>query len=85
MISYSRQVVISGSVLKVMKQTLSQSDDAEVRQKAANVPTTENVLRAATLYPSLDTEAKLKDFVVDYVLNSLHITVAQREHLNFNL
>ena len=84
MISYLRQMVISESVLKTVRQAFSQSGDAEVRHKAADIPTKESVLRAVTLYPSIDTEEKLKGFIIEHVLDDLRLTAAQKERLNLN-
>ncbi len=84
MISYLTQIAICEPVLETVKQTLSRSDDAEVRRKAGYIPTKESVLRAVTLYPDLDTKEKLKNFIIEHVLSSVRITPAQKEHLDMN-
>jgi hypothetical protein len=82
--SYVRQVAICESVRETIKRAFAQSDDVKVRLKANNITTTESVLRAVSLLPSLDTEEKLKDFMIEHILNSLRLTAIQREHLNLN-
>jgi hypothetical protein len=82
MISYLRQVAICDSVREVIKRTLAQSDDMEVRLAANKIATTESVLRAVSLLPSLDTEERLKDFITEHMLSSLRLTGMQRERLN---
>jgi hypothetical protein len=82
--SYVRQVAICESVRETIKRAFAQSDDVNVRLKANNITTTESVLRAVSLLPSLDTEEKLKDFIIEHILSSLRLTVIQREHLGLN-
>jgi len=84
MLSYLRQVDVCKSVIKMINQALSQTDDAGVRLKATNIPTTESILRAVSLLPNIDTEEKLKDFIIEHISNSLFLTPIQREHLNLN-
>ena len=84
MFSYVRQVAICESVRERIKRAFAQSDDVKVRLKANNITATESVLRAVSLLPSLDTEEKLKDFMVEHILSSLRLTPIQREHFNLN-
>ena len=84
MFSYVRQVAICESVRETIKRAFAQSDDVNVRLKANNITTTESVLRAVSLLPSLDTEEKLKDFIIEHILSSLRLTPIQREHLGLN-
>ena len=84
MISYLRQVAICESVRKTIRQTLSQSDDVNARKKANDIPTNERILRAVSLRPTVDTEEKLKDFIVKHIMGSLHLTMVQKESLDLN-
>lgn len=84
MLSYMRLVAICESVRATIKRAFSQSDDMNVRLRASNITTTESVLRAVSLVPNLDTEEKLKEFIMEHILSSLRLTAAQREHLNLN-
>ena len=84
MFSYVKQVAICESVRETIKRAFAQSDDVNVRLKANNITTTESVLRAVSLLPSLDTEDKLKDFIIEHILSSLRLTPIQREHLGLN-
>ena len=84
MFSYVKQVAICESVRETIKRAFAQSDDVNVRLKANNITTTESVLRAVSLLPSLDTEDKLKDFMIEHILSSLRLTPIQREHLGLN-
>jgi hypothetical protein len=82
--SYVKQVAICETVRETIKRAFAQSDDLNVRLKANNITTTESVLRAVSLLPSLDTEDKLKDFMIEHILSSLRLTPIQREHLGLN-
>jgi hypothetical protein len=84
MLNYLRQVAIAGSVRKTIEQAVAQSDDAGVRAKVNDIPTTECVLRAVSVLPDVDSEEKLKDFTVDHILSYLRLTAIQREHLSLN-
>ena len=84
MLSYLRQVAVCDSVRKNIKRALAKSDDMNVRLAANDINTTESVLRAVSLSPSLDTEEKLKDFAFEHILRSLRLSAGQRERLNLN-
>ena len=84
MISYSRQIQICESVMKSIRQTLSRSDDIDIWKKANDIPTNERILRAVSLHPTVDTEEKLKDFIVKHIMGSLHLTMVQKENLDLN-
>jgi hypothetical protein len=81
-ISYLRQVAICELVRETIKRALAQNDDVGVRLAVNNIDTTESVLRAVSLLPSLDTEEKLKDFIIEQMLRSLLLTADQRERLD---
>lgn len=83
-ISYARQAAICGSVRKTIEQTLAQSNDMGLRAKISSIPTTEGILRAVSVRPSIDTEEELKDFIIKHILSSLRLTEIQREYLNLN-
>lgn len=84
MISYLRQIVICESVRKKIIQALNQSDDVRIKLKANHLPTNESTLRAVTLLPTLDTEEQLEKFIMQHMLESLHLTAIQEEQLNLN-
>jgi hypothetical protein len=84
MINYLRQKEICRSIQKTIKLSLTQYDDISVRRKASDIPTAECILRAVSILPSLDTEEKLKDFIIEHITGSLYLTPIQREHLNLN-
>jgi hypothetical protein len=84
MLSYSRQVVICGSVRKTLEQTIAQSSDIGLRAKINGIPTTESVLRAVSLFPNINTEEELRDFIIKHIASSLRLTESQREHLQLN-
>ena len=84
MISYMRQVAICNAVREKIKQTLARSNDMGIRTKIINIPTTESVLRAVSLFPNIDTEEELKDFITKHLLSSLRLTTVQQEHPNVN-
>lgn len=83
-ISYARQAAICGSVRKTIEQTLAQSNDMGLRAKISSIPTTEGILRAVSVRPSIDTEEELKDFIIKHILSSLRLTEIQREYLKPN-
>ena len=82
MLSYLRQVEICAPVLDMIRRAITQSDDAGTRACVVHIPTKESVLRAVSVLPSIDTEEKLKDFIIEHVLSDLRLTEIQREHLN---
>jgi hypothetical protein len=84
MLSYLRQVEICGPVLDMIRRAITQSDDADTRASIVHIPTKESVLRAVSVLQGIDTEEKLKDFIIKHVLSDLRLTEIQREHLNLN-
>jgi hypothetical protein len=84
MLSYSRQVALCESVRETIKRALAQRDDARVRLRANDIPTTDAILRAVSVSPSIDTEETLKDFIIEHVLGRLRLTAVQKEQLNVN-
>jgi len=84
MLSYMDQIAICNSARKGIKRALAQSEDASTRLKVHKIPATESILRAVTLFPSLNTKEKLKDFIIEHVLGVLNVTGIQKEHLNLN-
>jgi len=84
MLSYSRQVVICGSVRKTLEETIAQSSDIGLRAKINGIPTTESVLRAVSLFRNINTEEELRDFIIKHIASSLRLTESQREHLHLN-
>ncbi len=85
MISYSKQLIICNSTRERIKQAIAHSDDASVRSKVNQIPTSESILRAVSLLPEIDTEEKLRDFIIEHIMRSLNFTAIQREHLNLNI
>jgi len=83
-LSYLRQVAICESVREMIRQALGRSDDWHTKLKASNIPTTESILRAVSVLPGVASEEQLKDFIIDHMLASLHITTIQKEDLTSN-
>jgi hypothetical protein len=81
MLGYLRQVAICKSVLETIRQSLVGSEDWHVKLKLSRIPTTESILRAASVLPGLGTEEKLRDFITDHVLETLQLTPIQKEQL----
>jgi hypothetical protein len=84
MLNYLRQVEICGPVMEVIRRAITRSDDAGIRASIVHMPTKESVLRAVSVLQHIDTEEKLKDFIIEHVLSVLRLTEIQREHLNLN-
>jgi hypothetical protein len=84
MITYLRQVALCGSVRKMIERAFERSDDMDLRRKINSIPTTESILRAVSLLPSLDDEDKLKVFMIDHALTDLRLSPVQKEQLNLN-
>lgn len=84
MLSYARQAAICGSVRKTIEQTVARSNDMSLRIGINSIPTTEGILRAVSIRPSIDTEEELKDFIIKHILSSLRLTEIQREYLKLN-
>jgi len=83
-LDYLRQVAISESVRKTIERAVRQSNDAGIRAKVRDIPTTESILRAVSVHPNIATEEQLKAFTIEHILSNLHLTEIQREHLNLN-
>lgn len=81
MLGYLRQVGICKSVLERIRQSLEKSGDWHMKLKMSNIPAPESILRAVSVKPGLGTEEKLRDFMTEYVMDSLHLTPIQREEL----
>ena len=84
MFSYFAQVAICESVRETIKRALVRSDDVEVRLKANFIADTDSILRVVSLSPGVDTEERLKDFIMKAILAGLRLTAIQREHLSLN-
>jgi hypothetical protein len=84
MITYVRQVAICESVRERIKQALAQSGDVDVTLKVYGIPTTDSILRAVSLSPTINTEETLRAFIIEHILGSLRLTAIQREHLSLN-
>jgi hypothetical protein len=84
MLNYSRQVAICEAVRETIKKALIQSEDVSIKLRVSDIPTTDSILRAASVLPSIDTEEQLKGFIIDDVLASLHIATIQKEQINLN-
>jgi len=84
MISYVRQVAICELVRETIKRALLPGNDMSMRQKVNDIPTTESILRVVSLYPKLDTEETLNEFITNHIINSLRLTATQREQLALN-
>jgi hypothetical protein len=84
MISYLRQVAICALVQEAVKQGLTHGNLAG-RLKITTIPSTDNILRAASLHPDIDTEEGLKELVTEYILKGLRLTPIEREQLRANI
>jgi hypothetical protein len=85
MLDYMRQVAICESVRETIKQALTHSDDANLWQKVRNIPSTDGILREVSLRPNLDTEEKMRNFLMEQIMGSLRLTASQRDHLDMRL
>lgn len=84
MISYVRQVAICESVRQMIRQALGRSDDWRSKLNVSSSPTTDSILRAVSVLPSLDTEEKLKEFIIDHTLTNLRFPKLQKEDLGLD-
>jgi hypothetical protein len=84
MISYVRQIAVCEPVLEMIKRAIAQSNDAGIRAKIIHFPTKESVLRTVSVHPEIDTEEKLRDFTIEYVLSSLQLNETEKERLNLS-
>lgn len=82
MLDYSKQIAICESVRKRIRQALVESSRLPVRLKSSNIPACDSILRAVSLLRNVDTEEKLREFMIQYVLTNLHLTDDQREQLD---
>lgn len=81
MLGYLRQVGICKSVLETIRQSLEKSGDWHIKLKMSSIPASESILRAVSVKPGLGTEEKLRDFITEYVMDSLRLTTIQREQI----
>jgi hypothetical protein len=58
----------------MIRETLVKNSQLCTKLKASSIPSIDNILRAASVSPSFDTEEKLKDFIIDYALFSLRLS-----------
>lgn len=65
----------------MIKQALGKSDEWHTKLKASDMPTTESILRAVSVLSSVDSEEQLEDFIIEFILGSLHITTVRKEDL----
>ncbi len=85
MINYLRQVALCKSVQEEIKRALTQNVDIGGRLKLNTIPSTESILRAASLRPDIDTEEGFKELVTEHVLESLRLTPIQKEDFRVNM
>jgi hypothetical protein len=85
MLSYSTQIVICDSIRETIKQILIKSNQLSTKLKASSVPTTDSILRAASLLPNVNTEEELKEFIIEHILTALRLTESQKEQLNLTI
>ncbi len=85
MLNYLKQVEICESVQKIVKKSISSSDDKNLKMQNINFPTTESILRAVSVLPNIDTEEKLKDFIIEHISRVLRLAPVQKaELMNFS-
>ncbi len=80
MLSYLRQVAICALVQETIKQGLAHGDLAG-RLKITTIPSTDSILRAASLHPDIDAEEEFKELVTEHILKSLRLSSIEREQL----
>ena len=72
------------SELRRQPAASNKNDNWHTRLKASNLPTADYILRAVSLLPDLDTEERLKTFIIKHVLDSLRVTEIEKEQLNLS-
>ncbi len=84
MISYVRQVPICNDVRKTIARSLDETGDANFRARISKIPPVESVLRAASLYPNLNTEEELRAFITRHIFDELGLTKDEQEQFKRN-
>ena len=82
MLSYTTQIVMCDSVREMIRQTLVESTQLRIKLKASSIPTTDSILRAVSLFPSINTEEELKAFIIKRIVADLRLSESQKEQLN---
>ena len=82
MLSYPRQIALCEKVRETIKQALLKSSQLSTKLKASSVPTTDSILRAGSLFPNINTDEELKEFMLKYILADLRLTEDQTESLS---
>ena len=85
MLSYATQIVICDSIRETIRQTLIKSNQLSTKLKAGSVPSTDNILRAVSLSPNVNTEEELKELIIERILTALRLTESQKEQLNLTI
>ncbi len=82
MLSYTRQIALCESVRETVKQALVESNQLSTKLKAGSIPTTDSILRAVSLFPTINTDEELKEFIIKHIIADLRLTEDEKEQLN---
>lgn len=82
MLSYTRQIALCESVRETVKQALVESNQLSTKLKAGSIPTTDSILRAVSLFPAINTDEELKEFIIKHIIADLRLTEDEMEQLN---
>ncbi len=85
MLNYSRQIVICGSVREAIKQALARSSQLSTKLKAGSIPTTDSILRAVSLFPGINNEEELKEFITKRIVSEIRLTESEKEKIDLTL
>ncbi len=82
MLSYTRQIALCESVRETVKQALVKSSQLSTKLKAGSIPTTDSILRAVSLFPNINTDEELKEFIIKRIVTYLRLTEDEKEQLS---
>ncbi len=85
MLNYTRQIALCESVRETVRQTLARSSQLSVKLKTGSIPTTDSILRAVSLFPGINTEEELKEFIIKRIVADLRLTDSDVEKIDLTM
>ena len=85
MLSYSRQIALSESVRETIKRALARSSQLSTKLKTSSIHTTDSIPRAVSLFPNVNTEEELKEFIIKRIVTDLRLTESDEEKIDLTM
>ena len=85
MLSYPRQIALSESVRETIKRALARSSQLSTKLKTSSIHTTDSIPRAVSLFPNVNTEEELKEFIIKRIATDLRLTESDEEKIDLTM